>query len=286
MSDSAFRRRAARYEAKVRRQLAAAVRAGNRRLNRAEIRKSYPNAGRMISRLRPFVDGYAGALLPLEDVVSAAFAGGWRFAGTTDADPSATTWIERASAEAIVNLATGTRQGVFTFVAGSLKDALPTSVFVRLSFDVLGLTDRQVAAVLNLRRRLMAAAPGTTVAAGSVNLTIPETGVTEPEVGAWTSEYAQRLLLERADTVARTLTVYAVSAGQQAGWEAGVSLGVLPASQRKRWLLSRSERTCPICRALDGQIVGLFESFQSPDAGRLPYPPAHPNCRCSVVLVG
>jgi len=44
-----------------------------------------------------------------------------------------------------------------------------------------------------------------------------------------------------------------------------------------RWVTSRDERVCPICRPLDGKVVNINAGF-----GNVRYPPAHINCRCFV----
>jgi SPP1 gp7 family putative phage head morphogenesis protein len=43
-----------------------------------------------------------------------------------------------------------------------------------------------------------------------------------------------------------------------------------------QWLTARDERVCVQCRGLDGRIEPLNSSFR---------PPAHPNCRCTVIPV-
>jgi SPP1 gp7 family putative phage head morphogenesis protein len=41
-----------------------------------------------------------------------------------------------------------------------------------------------------------------------------------------------------------------------------------------RWLAARDERVCPTCRGLNGTLYGLNEQYR---------PPAHPNCRCTII---
>lgn len=44
-----------------------------------------------------------------------------------------------------------------------------------------------------------------------------------------------------------------------------------------KWVTSRDERVCPICKPLDGKVVNINAGF-----GNVRYPPAHINCRCFV----
>jgi len=50
--------------------------------------------------------------------------------------------------------------------------------------------------------------------------------------------------------------------------------------KKYRWLAALSERTCPLCEALNGQVFTLNESQQGVNL-----PPLHANCRCSIVSV-
>ncbi len=75
----------------------------------------------------------------------------------------------------------------------------------------------------------------------------------------------------RAEMIARTETAMADVQGMIAGWkESGVVAG-------KEWLTDSNP--CPICEALDGEVVGLDEEFEGGD------PPLHPSCECTVIAV-
>lgn len=78
---------------------------------------------------------------------------------------------------------------------------------------------------------------------------------------------------QRAEMIARTETARADVEGNLAGYRA---LGV----QRKQWLAS--EDACEDCEALDGQAVGIDDSFGEHGGFG---PPAHPLCRCDLLPV-
>src|SRR5207244_4083170 len=94
--------------------------------------------------------------------------------------------------------------------------------------------------------------------------------------------YADRLLRERAETVARTLTIDASAEGQNALWRQAVDEGLLdPQAWLIEFIASEDERTCPICLELDGQrrpLDGTYPGGQGP-------PAVHSRCRCSEGLV-
>lgn len=76
----------------------------------------------------------------------------------------------------------------------------------------------------------------------------------------------------RAAMIARTETTATANMAQLSVYRrAGI--------QYKTWVTADDERVCPICGALDGRTVGLDEEF-SPG---IYAPPAHPNCRCTII---
>lgn len=51
---------------------------------------------------------------------------------------------------------------------------------------------------------------------------------------------------------------------------------------QKRWLAALSDRTCEECLALNGKVMKINESFDT-TLGLVSGPPAHQNCRCSLI---
>src|SRR5205085_2236649 len=83
----------------------------------------------------------------------------------------------------------------------------------------------------------------------------------------------------RADTIARTESMLAANRGVKQSWDQAVDDGLLTGDEQQVWIAAADSAVCPICDDLDGQTVGLDESFDS-EVGDLDGPPAHPNCRC------
>lgn len=55
---------------------------------------------------------------------------------------------------------------------------------------------------------------------------------------------------------------------------------------KKKWVTHHDERTTPICKRLDGQVVGIEENFKDAKSGfEGPTNPAHVNCRSTVIYV-
>lgn len=89
----------------------------------------------------------------------------------------------------------------------------------------------------------------------------------------------------RAESIARTETMRASNAGQQEAWSQATKAGLLIGDEQQEWVVTPDDRLCPVCEDLDGQTVGLDESFETKDGDRVDGPPAHPNCRCALGLV-
>lgn len=75
----------------------------------------------------------------------------------------------------------------------------------------------------------------------------------------------------RVQTITRTVVNQLSNAGAVSAYQANAD--VLDGYE---WLTASDERVCPQCAALDGTTYRLADTFR---------PPAHPNCRCTVIPV-
>jgi F like protein len=91
--------------------------------------------------------------------------------------------------------------------------------------------------------------------------------------------YAEKLLRQRAKTIARTEILRASNAGQRAAWRSARDKGILPRTTLREWIATGG--ACAICSPLDGKTAGLDEPFD----GGIDSPPAHPSCRCTTGLI-
>jgi SPP1 gp7 family putative phage head morphogenesis protein len=78
----------------------------------------------------------------------------------------------------------------------------------------------------------------------------------------------------RAETIARTELQFAANEGAVDQYQAE---GI----QQKQWWTSQDEMVCPVCEDLDGDVVDIDDLFSDGSDS----PPAHPNCRCTVLPV-
>lgn len=92
-----------------------------------------------------------------------------------------------------------------------------------------------------------------------------------------TDRYQTQVHRYRASTIARTEIMRANSEGRQEAWRQGAEGGWISPNAEKEWIAEPD--ACEICEALNGTRVALTDEFSEGE------PPAHPNCRCDVLLV-
>lgn len=171
-------------------------------------------------------------------------------------------WAEQRAASMVVAVSDGTRESLRHAIASSIRSGMHTGETTKLMRELVPLDPRRARALENYRLRLFAE------------------GVEDGRAARMTAAYGDRLLKSRAETIARTETFTAVNEGRADLWRELADEKVIPAEKViRQWLTSRDERLCDDCEALDGTTAGLNDDF-----GGTSFPPAHPNCRCTVTI--
>ena len=135
--------------------------------------------------------------------------------------------------------------------------------------SVIGVTPRQAATLERLRQRLTT------------------DGMSVAGVRARVAEASARAIRQRVEAIARMETIWAANAGQNELWLQAEKDGVLdPRRLERSFIVTPDDRTCPVCRPMQGQRRGLREPFVSPYNGATAlFPPMHVMCRCAVKLI-
>ena len=90
--------------------------------------------------------------------------------------------------------------------------------------------------------------------------------LTQQQQEARAAKLAARLRRQRALTIARTETMRAANMGQQLLWKQAQAQGLIdPTRVVREWIVTRDDRTCPICRPMDGKRVGLDQPWRTLD---------------------
>jgi len=195
-------------------------------------------------------------------------------------NPRAVAWAETRSATLVTRISEETRGAIREVVRSAFETGVPPKAAARLIRPLIGLTERDAQAVINLRQRLLDS-PGDLVYAGKTRIRVPREGASEEFLGDKADEYADRLLNGRAVSIARTETIAASNEGQRELWLQAVDEGLLDENEQREWITAGDDRLCPICESMDGQVRGLAEPFETPDGEEVMGPPAHPMCRCA-----
>jgi SPP1 gp7 family putative phage head morphogenesis protein len=206
-------------------------------------------------------------------------------------NPEALKWARERSAMLVTEVTAETRDAIRQVVARAFEEGIPPRQAARLLQDVVGLRTDQVNGVLSTRKKLMDAALradklGRAVAVklpNGASIMVPPGGLTPEKMSALLKRLAEKARRQRALLIARTETIAASNAGQQELWRQAVENGLLRGNELQRWSVAHDERLCDVCRPLDGVVVPLGAKFQT-SLGPVTGPPAHPNCRCAVVM--
>lgn len=174
-------------------------------------------------------------------------------------NPEAIAWAERHAAELVTDITTEARAAIRTIVTDSFGSGMPPSDVAKLIRSSIGLTERDAAAVMKKQLQDLAS------------------GMNSAKATARAERYSAKLLRARATTIARTEGMRAANEGQRQLWEQAKQAGLLSGREMKVWITADP---CPICAPLEGETVGIDESFSIGFD-----PPAHPRCRCTIGIV-
>lgn len=115
--------------------------------------------------------------------------------------------------------------------------------------------------------------------------------LTERQIADMVEARRRKMLRQRADTIALNESAKALSMGREEGLRQMVeAAGIDPATVTREWRSLRDSRVRDTHIVMDGQKVGMEAVFVSPSGARLRYPrdpqaPAHEtvNCRCFTI---
>jgi len=181
-------------------------------------------------------------------------------------NPRAIQYARSVSSELVTGITKTVRQNLRDIIADAVDGSESVAETVRRIKSEVGLTPRYSAAVRNYRKQLIA------------------NGKTTKQANQAAEKYAQKLLTQRARTIARTEIAQATNFGQHEFWRQMQDSGDLPPETMRMWITAQDEKTCPICGPMNGELTTIDGSWLT-GSGPLEEPHAHPNCRCTSGLV-
>lgn len=182
-------------------------------------------------------------------------------------NPRAVEAIDRQAATLVREITDESRAAIRRVLREGFIEGIPVPEMARRIRGSIGLTERQAAAVENFRAAQL------------------EQGLTPTAVNRRVDRMATRMLSQRATNIARTETIRAASAGQQAAWQEARANGMIPPGQGRVWIVTPDDRLCDdVCAPMEDQVRGIDEPFTTGEGFQVMFPPAHPQCRCAVGL--
>lgn len=183
-------------------------------------------------------------------------------------NPRAQQFAATQTATMVTQVTEGTKDAIRAIIERGFSEGLTPQQMAMEIRQIVGLTDRQALAVANFRSGLEA------------------DGLAADLIDTRVSKYAAAQLRYRGTMIARQETLTASNAGQRELWMQASEKGLLPADQKRVWILTPDGRLCTtICEPMDGVEVGLNEPWQT-SAGSVMIPQqAHIQCRCAMGLV-
>lgn len=216
-------------------------------------------------------------------------------------DPYAISAMQQAELDMVSNLKTEIVEGIRQYLqAGLMNGVNPKQTAVELR-GIVGLTAKQSQAIANYRNLLTGGAKGQPLSEAlrratrdgrfdqAIQRAIMDRVPLKPaSVERQLERFEQRMLKQRAETIARTETIDALARAAHMRWQQAFTEGkVQRAVVRRFWHVAKDERTCPICKAiplLNPEGVGFNEPFKMASGDEIYWPTAHPNCRCMVMI--
>lgn len=179
---------------------------------------------------------------------------------------ASTEWIRNKSASLVKEISGGQRNKLRKVLSRNFERGIRPEGIIAEIEAVVGLTETQTGWVL--ARQDLAIARG----------------IPAKEARRQAKDFGQKLLTQRAKSIARTETIDAHSQGLKDTWRMAKDNGFMPPGAEKVWEALEDERTSEICEELNGQAVPVDQFFFSSIVGPIEKPPAHPNCRSTMTL--
>jgi hypothetical protein len=205
-------------------------------------------------------------------------------------------WARQRTGELVAGIDRETRLMVAELVARGQQGELTVDEIARQIRPLIGLTPAQAGAAWHYRDALAAlqlsdrlGRDAAAVLRNRYTLSPWRGGPLDGRVDKLWRQYIDRQMRWRAESIARTETIRAASAGDMLAWQERVNSGGADGYMVQReWSVTRDDRACPVCLALGGtklQTVGR-PGVDLRSAGTfdgVDHPPAHPQCRCVIV---
>lgn len=177
-------------------------------------------------------------------------------------NPHTIEWLKTHGSELVTSVSAETRMGIRATMQRGFAQHKTVDEIARSVRPLIGIRPDQHRAVVAYQNRL------------------GQTGYTAAQVEEKAEAYSRKLLAQRAKLIARTEVQDAQNAGNMQSWLVARDEGLILPETVRVWIAGKTDRTCPLCMALQGATATLEGSF-SAGGDVWPRPPRHPGCRCT-----
>lgn len=181
--------------------------------------------------------------------------------------PEAAEWAAREAGNIVTEITTGQRTLIRDLISRGQTQGITVDQTARTIYQTVGLTTQQAGWVDNFYGRAVTDGirAGLSPAQAAARAT------------SRTARYHDQIHRYRAMTIARTEVARAASMGRQMAWNQGIEQGFISPQAQKEWIAEVD--ACEICAPRNGTRHPVGQPW--PDGE----PPAHPNCRCDLLLI-
>jgi len=173
------------------------------------------------------------------------------------------------------------KQAIQDTIATSIKEGWGSEKTARKIRGSIGLTEQHTTAISHEEeRRLKKAAKRRGVTIDELNEQYPNDVV---KIEGQMARFTAKRYHMRAKLIARTELATAANRGQNIVWEKAIESNVLRRDEVRRQWVTAGFDVDAICQDLEGTFTS-FDGGATFDGGYVE-PPAHPNCRCTLILV-
>lgn len=173
--------------------------------------------------------------------------------------PDAVRVAKRQAAKMVTEISRETEKNIRNLIAMAIDEGLSPQDAARAIKETIGLTSAQGQAAMKYRQELL------------------DSGLTLDKVESAFERYTEKLLNQRAETVARTEIMDALNEGKSEAFQQAQEEGYLSANATEE-LICDPDACEEICKPMEGMTVPLGGEWPE---GR---PPFHPRCRCTTVV--
>jgi hypothetical protein len=216
-------------------------------------------------------------------------------------NPAVSTALRQSELKLVQNVSAELRAGVLHHLELGLRGGVhPTTTAIQLR-PLVGMAPKDVQAVHNYRKLLSGGAKGQPLKEALrrntrdkrfdrsiLRAAEAKSALTPDAIETHVKRFEEKLLKQRAETVARTESITALWKGGHLKWQQAIQEGKVQAHELRRfWHVAKDERVCPMCKPipeLNPEGVAFHEPFVMPDGSTIMGPAAHPNCRCVIFI--